>query len=344
METKTVGKKTEKVRERGRAFMLRYVLSLIFGWAFIGALVWVIGLVVMGIFGDKHNSMYHTNEFFAMLLTTLVIFAIAHLLLAFSVGGKVKLDEKAQKVTKVLGTIYIIGLIGMATGFAIMALFPLIGWLTALTDMEGREVAQFVIIGVIAMALLVKMMLYQIRIPARKPRWVYPVAMGLLTFIAIVLFLAIPVRASREAMKDQRIINDLDTIYYAVSNYVDDYGLLPENLEMLQIGGLNRSLSKYELILNGYNGNGYVEFTLCTSGFVRDMSGGKTQYGNFGNHKKGNDCFELRAYLGKYVVDGDWGHEHEHDTECGGGDCGGGGNCPYANDGGGECGSCPYAN
>jgi hypothetical protein len=299
METKAKNKKVGGMRERGQAFMLRYTLSLMFGWAFIIVLIATIGFVMAGIFDEKHDSLYYPNEAFALMLTSLIIFGVAHLSLAFSVGGRVKLDEKAEKVTKVLGTIYNIGLVGMATGFAVVALFPLIGWLTDLTDMEGREVAQLTWTGVFAVVLLLAMVYYQVR---GRVRWVYPVAMGIVALVVMILFLAIPARDARDAMKDQKIIYDLESIGYAVGRYVDENGRLPENLRILDVLGLDRSINNFELRLGGFHGDAFdaLTFTLCTDGFIRDMSGATTQYGDFGNHRKGYNCFDLAAYIWDY--------------------------------------------
>jgi len=318
MKTRVANKKVGGGRDRGRAFILRYLLSLLFGWAFAVVMIATISFVIQGIFGDKHNSLYFPNESFALMLTSLVVFGTLHLLLAFTVDGKVRLDERAEKVTKILSTVYNIGLVGMAAGFAIVALYPLIGCLTSLTNMEAGAVTQLVTTGTVAVGLLMVMMLHQARIPAKMPRGVYLVVMGTLAIVAMVLFLAIPMRESREAIKDQRIIDDLELIQSEIWRYVEKNDQLPENLNALGLGGLNRSLRDFEFRPGEmkssayYDDVHYFEYTLCADGFLRDMSGGNTQYGTFGNHTKGYNCFDLEAYGGYRNSGGD---DYDYDYE-----------------------------
>jgi len=304
MKTK---EKNKRVRGRGAAFILRYLLSLIFGWGFVISLIVMMSFVVVGIITDGENSLGYPGESFALMLTALVLLGVAHLALTFSVDG-VKLNEKTEKYVKVLGTIYNIGLAGMATGFAVVTLFPLFGLLTGLTSMECKEVAQLVTIGGIAVVVLMAMMFYRAWLVRKISRWVYPVVMGLIAVVTIVLFLAIPARYAREAIADQKIVDDLELIYQGVYKYVGDNYALPSDLQVLNLEGLNRGIDKYEFAPGGedWDWNGYYSnlenFTLCTDGFMMDRSSLGYQDGNFGNHTAGRNCFELSAFI-NYIAE-----------------------------------------
>ncbi|MCL1839977.1 hypothetical protein FWF89_03220 [Candidatus Saccharibacteria bacterium] len=319
METGEVSKKMGKTPSRGRCFILRYLLSLIFGWLFVVTLIGTISIVLDNIMNGGGSSAYYMGGSYALLLTVLVVFGVAHLAMAFSVDKKIALDEKAEKYTKVFGTIFNVGLVGIATGFVVMMLYPLFGAVTGLTDMECKEAWQMVIMGLIAIVLLADMVRYQTRALVKLPRWVYTVTMGAVTLLVIILFLIFPAGEIRGAVKDQKIINDLSLIESKIDNYVSENNRLPKGLDVLDLQDLNRNVRDYEFKAGDKSSYYYFNYTLCTDGFVTDQSGSAATpfdddlWGvgisdivtarDFWSHTKGYNCFDLQVYGGGYYND-----------------------------------------
>jgi len=312
-----IKKEVEKTPTRGRSFILRYILSLIFGWTFIVALLSMIGIVIGSLFGDGGGGGYFLGESYVMLLTVLVVFGVLHLTLAWSVDKRMILDEKAEKYTKVFGTIYNIGLLGAAAGFLVAILYPLFGWMTGLVDVAGKETAQVVTMGIISILLLLDMARYQARLLPKIPKWAYPVTMGLASIITIVLFMIFPAGEIRGAVKDQKIIDDLISIENAIDDYVSDRGGLPSGLDALGLNNLNRDISKYEFKPgNGGKYGYYLKYRLCTDGFVTNGAGSYYRGGSFRDHTKGYNCFDLQAYGGYYNSGGgDYDYDYDYDYE-----------------------------
>jgi hypothetical protein len=244
------------------------------------------------------------GESYTLMLTTLVVFAVAHLWLALSVDKKMALDEKAEKYTKVFSTLYNIGLALMATGFVVAVLFPLFGLVTGLIDLDEKEVTQTVTMGVITGLLLGVMMCYQIRAFSKLPKWLYTMVMGVVTVVAIVLFAIFPAGEIRGVVNDQKIIDDLMIIEQAVDNYVSNRNKLPSGLDDLKLKDLNRKVDDYEYKVKSGGSSYYynMSYTLCTNGFITDTS--VDYFSSFYSHKKGRNCFDLEAYGSYYHDDG----------------------------------------
>ena|GEM_PF-1842903 len=313
MKPKLTNKKTGKTRGGDSTFMLRYLLSLIFGWAFATILILASGFVVNGLIVGSENGSHRLAEPFVLLLATLIVLGAIHIGLAFSVGGKTEMESKTEKITGVLNNIYSIGLVAMAAGFAIVVLFPLIGALTGLTSLDGEDTTRLVAIGLIAVILLSAMTIYQTRLRTKTSRWTYPVVAGAVSLIILVLFLAVPVKEARNAMKDRLIIDDLELIHREIDHYVGENGRMPESLAVLDLSNLKRAVGEFELKPDYGSGGSFLYFTLCTDGFKRDVSSSRFKWGyeSFGKHKSGYNCFELNAYFktGYY----DYSYEPDYD-------------------------------
>jgi len=328
MEVEKAKTKVEEEPSHGRYFMLRYILSLIFGWLFVGVLIGTISIVLGSLIGSSGGDSYYMRQSYALLLAALVVFGAVHLTMAFSVNVKTKLDERTEKHTRIFGTIYVIGLVGLAAVFMVMALFPLFGAMTGLTDMDQEEMWQIGLTGLIAVILLADMIRYHTRTLVRVPRWVYTITMGTVTILVAVLFVIFPAGEVRRSVQDQKIIDDLNLIEGEISTYVSRVGKLPNSLQDLGLTNLNRKLRDYEFTADFNNYEYHWRYTLCTDGFMNDRSGGDTvsprasdeimpqddywvsggdimdidivpyPYNprSFWSHKKGYDCFDLQAH------------------------------------------------
>ena len=309
---KMTNTRTKKTPSRGRGFILRYLLSLLFGWVFVVVLIDMIMYVVtsMSLGGftsgigygpwwwSSSSLGFYFADHLALLLTALVVFGTLHLLLAYSVDKRFALDKGAEKYVKVFGTIYNAGLALMAVGFAMIALYPLLGTITGLDRWEGSSLAETVVVSVVAILLLLVMIGYKVRMFSRWPRWAYPVVMGGVGIVTIILFLVFPVMDMRVTEKDRIILGDLYSIDGAIYDYVEDNGRLPSGLDVLGLTDLDRDISKYEFRLgsNYYDGAGqHREFAyiLCTDGFAGSDNGVVGGWGGFMDYTRGYNCFDL---------------------------------------------------
>ncbi|MDR2524353.1 MAG: hypothetical protein LBC95_02305, partial [Candidatus Nomurabacteria bacterium] len=127
---------------------------------------------------------------------------------------------------------------------------------------------------------------------------------------AIVLFMIYPGSAIRGAAADQMIIDDLDKVSRAISRYANINDKLPEGLDALGRGQLNREIGAYEyrvITEPPTDGGRYsAQYEICTDGFVTNVGGGNYwstgMRGDFYNHTAGRNCFEksVSVYISPY--------------------------------------------
>jgi len=331
METGTVEKKVSGGKSRGgQYFVLWYVLSLIFGWGFIVALVMMVGFVVSGIMGGSDGTYYYPYSYvddyapisagvhygyargalYAVLLTAVVVLGAVHLVLTAMVDKRRRQDEALGRhvlTVKIFGTIYNVGLALFGVGFLLAALYPLFALIVGVRNLDSETVAQMVTVGGTAVVMAAWMICHQVRAFAKLPKYLYAVVMGVVALTAMVLFLVFPVGNARRAESDQEIVDDLHMIRGEIERYVSEEGSLPRSLKYLDLGSLYRARGDYEY-KQKYDGSKYdLEYTLCAHGFKSDTrkSVHPAIYPYFGAHKKGYDCFELRAHGRYYDYDDD---------------------------------------
>jgi len=284
----------KRVSGRGRGFVLRYLLSLVFGWVFAVALIKIIYCVAInigpyGFFTSVRG--YGGLNYLMLLLVTSVVFGVLHLVLAWSVDKRPVLDKGAEKYTKVFGTIYRAGLALMAIGHAMIVSYLLLG--AAVIGLESWEwpmVAEGIVTFAIIILVLLVMRGYQMRMFARWPRWVYPTVMGLVGIVTIGLFLVFPV----SEIRDEKITSDIRTIELAIDDYVRDHGRLPSGLDALTLKDLNRDVSKYGFRQRSKEDGHYLEYMICTDGF---SASGSAYLGNiYSDWTRGHNCFDMEVW------------------------------------------------
>ena len=308
-------KKPERV---GAFYILRMILTFLFGLAFLETLI-VVTIVLITYFFAENKGGWATNgvgEAMTFFISFLIVFGMAHALLSYSIDKRsVELPEKTAKVTRVFTTIYLVLLALGMTGFFVALFVPIVSFLFGTAVIEGKDIAMMIAISLSAIAILGVSGLHFIRVFKNLPKIVYPVTIGGIALVVLVLFAIFPAGEIRRAKIDEQIVDDLYSIESGIRSYVDENERMPEGLADIEVKDLNRELSDYSYENLGRGSSvGYARIKLCTDGFQTDASGDNkikvtsiadddgTDY--FGSHGKGAQCFRREIYVGTGVVVG----------------------------------------
>jgi hypothetical protein len=311
-------RKPEKV---GSFYVLRMILTFLFGLAFLQTLIGITIALITYFFADNKTAwaLDDIGEVMTVFIALLIVFGAAHTLLSYSIDKRsVELPERTGKVTRIFTTIYLIFLILGMTGFFVALFVPIVSFLFGTALIEGKDIAMTVAISLSAIIILGVSGLHFTRIFKKLPKIVYPVTIGGLAFVVLVLFAIFPSGEIRRAKVDEKIIDDLYSIESGIESYADKNDRMPESLEDIEIDDLNRDISEYSFEdLGRGSGAGYARFKLCASGFRTDtiingssdrrlampINDDGTDY--FRNHGKGQQCFRREIYVGEGALVGE---------------------------------------
>jgi hypothetical protein len=213
-------------------YLLRYLLSLGFGWAFVGSLLTLIGTVVTYLFHPENaNFAASDGAINAGLITGLVVSGIAYLFLSASTAERPVTTPKVAKAAKVLQTIFATSLVIAAFGFVVTLVYPLVAWAFGLDQITWAIVGSDVAIALIGLALVSVALLYHLHFAVDHPVWVYPAIMGGFAVIFIALFVVFPGASIRDAVNQPEPTTDIPL--YIEEETTDNRVLFPGEINYL---------------------------------------------------------------------------------------------------------------
>jgi hypothetical protein len=305
------GKKPEKV---GSFYILRMILTFLFGLSFLQTLIGITIVLITYFFADNKGSWVSSGvgEAMTFFIALLIVFGVAHALLSYSIDKRsVELPEKTAKVTRVFTTIYLVFLILGVTGFFVALFVPIVSFLFGTASIKGKDIAMTIAISLSAIIILGVSGLHFIRVFKKLPKIVYPVTIGGIAFVVLVLFAIFPAGEIRRSQVDSQIIDDLESIESGIRSYANQNDRMPEGLADIKVDELNRGLSDYSFEnLGRGSSSGYARFKLCTDGFRTDTQDERNSYYSsddtdyFRYHGKGEQCFRREVYVGESALVG----------------------------------------
>lgn len=275
-------------------FVLLYSLRLIFGMVFTVVLLITIGSTVSYMLNlNQPTVSVYDGSTYTVLLSFLLITGLAHILLArFTYAPKAQ-DEKNLYI-RIISTAFVIVLCGIAAGYAIALVFPLIVWIFALNDMSANDILTPVMNAVFVLPILGLMIAYQL---GARVKNIYTWVLSGVIVAVVVIFAIFPASRLRDLAHDQKMVDDLYVIDMAVQEYTSSRNKLPANLAILPIEGLNHPLNNYSYYPPDTITSARPVYQLCSDNFKTDTNSTNVNTNDFTKHNAGVACFDLTAYL-----------------------------------------------
>ena len=296
--------------DSSRHYIIKYVLTLVTGWALVGILAGLFGVIIDHLFHlDEYSkeaisswSASSLGSLYALLISAAIVFGTAHIgLNRWAESDHTSPNSKQARVTHVLSIIFASSLLLSALSCIIAFIFPIIGKTFGFINATPKEIAEVSIIALVSLIITVGMAFYHIRAIKLLNLRTFSGIYALLTVLAIILFTFLPAGRIREAVHDAGLISDLDKIVTEIETYVEDNGQLPDELSDLKPKDLNFSLNTYSYTQkksgsSSWSSRNTLEYEICAKGFKTDTSENSYGSSSFYYHGKGEECFDQYAY------------------------------------------------
>lgn len=292
-------------------YVLRWIAMTILGWAFLGCMVSFLGLVIDSIMGGiVTNEGSYFNGVWVSLVTSVIVFGITHLLLFMTVGDDwARADGKEEdKTYQTVFTIIQCVISGIVAVTMLLIMVQHIVGALLFGNVTENEMIKQILICSSGIAILLFAAFEKTKLLVRYPKKLYPVVMGLVLVVGVVLFAMYPSKQIRLQIYDEGVSKDLSRIDSAIENYTYRQKEMPDGLEDLDIrkGDLNHDLSEYtyknvrlnrgsnRCPENSGSGDCYIEYSYELCGTFKGESGNSSSDywgGSFNYHDAGNYCF-----------------------------------------------------
>lgn len=299
-----------------RFYLIKHILALFAGLASASLIVTGVGFLVDHIFRDADAPadawLYFKGFAYTSLIASLLVFGAAYVVLYLFKRDKTSLpSDKSLRVGKTLTTIFAISMFAMSLSFAISFLYPILGSVLGLIDIKGNEIAKNMIIAAAGIIIPFFFAAYHIEAFAKIKKLVFAISVSSIILILVLLIIILPAGEVRNAVQDQKKVDDLDLIDAAISKYVDKNGSLPTTLKQITVKDLKNDISAYTLSVENnsttqpsrysYGYSSRLKYKLCADFSTNTLDDeddgaeeGVSSY-SFRYHKSGNYCFTRNA-------------------------------------------------
>ena len=243
-----------------------------------------------------------------------------------------------RRYPAVLSVIYSVGLGVSAITYLVLFLGTLFGSMMDLNDAKGNDILEQFLVSVVAIAILCFALAYKLDLFKRMQKAIYVFVMGVIAITAVTLFLVFPAKEVREAVHDDNIASDLQTIESSITKYYADNNELPASLEdlltlrekknndkkaepYLDKNDLNYKLKNYEYTASNNNGRSSyyrsaqyqicAEFKTDTLNYDDDDYYYPSSYSySYRYHGEGRQCFDRSAGGSRY-----YGYDYTNNSQ-----------------------------
>jgi hypothetical protein len=281
-----------------RFYLIKHILTLMAGFASANLTITGVGFLADYIFKNADTAvnwwLYFKGFAYTSIIASLLVFGAVHVILYLCERDKAALpSDKSLRVGKTLTTIFAVCMLATSLSFVISFIYPLLGSALGIIDIKDNEIAKSLLISAVGIIIPFFFAAYHIAAFAKIKKLVFAISTFAIVLILSLLIAVVPSGEVRDAVQDQKKIDDLEIIENAIAKYVKESGSLPTDLKQLAVKDLKNNLSVYSFSVSSR-----AKYKLCADfnlDTMEELRGGSSDESmssySFNYHRSGNYCF-----------------------------------------------------